>query len=182
VAPVKRFELATRDTMTVLDGDVTDTSHLRKSLARVVDDKGRIVVLHYRYHVGNAYVGETVDVSLDKGLLSVHHHGVLIATHARRHLPEDAKFTDQPKAARPTLGTEVLRTVDNQGAVSFAGTAHRVGNHYKGRVAGVRIAGDTVQITLDGDLVRTHKARHDRSKEFGALTMPNGKPRRKSVA
>jgi transposase InsO family protein len=184
VAPIKRFELATRDTLEVLDGDVTETTPpQRKSLARVVDDKGRVVVLHYRYHVGKAYVGETVAVSLDKGLLSVHHHGVLIATHARRHLPEDdAKFTDQPKAARPTLGTEVLRTVDNQGAVSFAGTAYRVGNNYKGRVAGVRIAGDTVQITLDGDLVRTHKARHDRSKEFGALAMPNGKPRRKSVA
>jgi transposase InsO family protein len=184
VAPVKRFELATRDTLEVLDGDVTETTPApTKSLARVVDDKGRVVVLHYRYHVGRAYVGETVDVSLDKGLLSVHHHGVLIATHARRHLPEDdAKFTDRPKAARPTLGDEVLRTVDNQGAVSFAGTAYRAGNNYRGHVAGVRIAGDTVQITIDGDLVRTHKARHDRSKEFGALAMPNGKPRRKDVA
>jgi hypothetical protein len=98
-------------------------------------------------------------------------------------LPEDdAKFTDRPKAARPTLGDEVWRTVDNQGAVSFAGTAYRAGNNYRGRVAGVRIAGDTVQITIDGDLVRTHKARHDRSKEYGALAMPNGKPRRKDVA
>jgi len=184
VAPLKRFELAKRETLEVLDGDVTETTPPpTKSLARVVDDKGRVVVLHYRYHVGRAYVGETVDVSLDRGLLSVHHHGVLIATHARRHLPEDdAKFTDRPKAARPTLGDEVWRTVDNQGAVSFAGTAYRAGNNYRGRVAGVRIAGDTVQITIDGDLVRTHKVRHDRSKEFGALAMPNGKPRRKSVA
>jgi len=39
-----------------------------------------------------------------------------------------------------------------------------------------------VQITIDGDLVRTHKARHDRSKEFGALAMPNGKPRSHGVA
>jgi hypothetical protein len=184
VAPVKRFELAKRDTLEVLDGDVTDEpASVVKSLARVVDDKGRVVVLHYRYHVGRAYVGETVAVSLDRGLLSVHHHGVLIATHARRHLPEDdAKFTDRPRAARPTLGDEVFRNVDNSGSVSFAGTAYRVGNHHKGRVAGVRIAGDTVQITIDGDLVRTHKVRHDRSKEFGALAMPNGKPRRKSVA
>jgi transposase InsO family protein len=184
VAPLKRFELAKRETFEVLDGDVTETTPPpTKSLARVVDDKGRVTVLHFRYHVGRAYVGETVDVSLDKGLLSVHHHGVLIATHARRHLPEDdAKFTDKPKAARPTLGDEVWRTVDNQGAVSFAGTAYRAGNNYRGRVAGVRIAGDTVQITIEGGLVRTHKARHDRSKEFGALAMPNGKPRRKDVA
>ena len=36
-------------------------------------------------------------------------------------------------------------------------------------LAGVRIVGDTVQITIDGKLVRTHKARHDKAKEFGAL-------------
>jgi hypothetical protein len=48
--------------------------------------------------------------------------------------------------------------------------------------AGVRIVGDTVQVTIDGKLIRTHKARHDRSKEYGALAMPNGKPRRKDVA
>ena len=76
----------------------------------------------------------------------------------------------------------MLRSVDNQGAVSFAGVAYRAGNPYRGMIAGVRIVGDTVQVTIDGKLIRTHKARHDRSKEFGALAMPNGKPRRKDVA
>jgi hypothetical protein len=47
-------------------------------------------------------------------------------------------------------------------------------------IAGVRLVGDTVQITIDGQLVRTHRARHDRSEEFGALAQPNGKPRRSS--
>ena len=187
LAPIRRFELARRDTLEVIDGEVNEPAEpLRKSLARVVDDKGRVVVLRYRYHVGMAYVGETVAVSLENGLLSVHHRGVLIATHARRHLPEDdVRFTDLPKvarASRPTMGDEVLRNVDNSGAVSFAGTAYRAGNNFKGRVAGVRLVGDTVQITIDGDLVRTHKARHDRSKEFGALAQPHGKPRRTSVA
>ena len=64
--------------------------------------------------------------------------------------------------------------------MSFAGTAYRVGNAYRGMLAGVRIVGDTVQITIDGQLVRTHRARHDKSKEFGALAQPNGKPRRSS--
>jgi hypothetical protein len=81
-----------------------------------------------------------------------------------------------------TAGIEVLRAVDNQGAVSFAGTPYWAGNRYRGLIAGVRVVGDTVQVTIDGDLVRTHKVRHDRSKEFGALAMPKGKPRRKSVA
>jgi transposase InsO family protein len=185
IVPARRFELARRESLEVIDGAVRDelTAAPRKSLARVVDDKGRVAVLRFRYHVGRAFSGETVQVSSDNGLLHVHHHGVLIATHARRHLPEDdEKFTDRPPVARPTKGDEVLRKVDNTGAVSFAGTGYRAGNAHRGRTVGVRIVGDTVQITLDGQLIRTHRARHDKSKEYGALSKPNGKPRRQSVA
>ncbi len=181
--PIRRFELARRgDELEVIDGDYAEAdATLRKRLTRLVDDKGRVVILHYRYHVGRAYVGESVSVSLENGLLSVHHRGVLVATHARRHLPEDdAKFTDRPKAVRatqPTRGDVVSRVVDPQGSVSFAGTGYRAGNNFRGRTAGVRLVGDTVQITIDGELVRTHKARHDRSKEFGAFAQPQGKRR-----
>jgi hypothetical protein len=105
---------------------------------------------------------------------------------APENAPEDdVKFTDRPRAlraSRPTMGDVVYRSVDNSGSISFAGTGYRVGNAYKGQLAGVRLVGDTVQITIDSDLVRTHKARHDRSKEFGALAMPNGKPRSHGVA
>ena len=188
IPPLRRFELARRgDELEVIDGDYAEPdATLRKSLTRLVDDKGRVLILRYRYHVGRAYHGETVSVSLSDGLLSVHHRGVLIATHARRHLPQDdVKFTDRPKAlraGRPTFGDVVSRRVDNSGNVSFAGTSYRVGNPYKGQLAGVRVVGDTVQITIDNTLVRTHKARHDRSKEFGAMAMPNGKPRSHNVA
>ena len=72
----------------------------------------------------------------------------------------------------------MLRVVDSSGGVSFAGTMYRVGNRFIGQTAGVRLVGDTVQITIDAALIRTHRARHDRSKEFGALAQPNGKPRR----
>ncbi|MFN2593433.1 MAG: IS481 family transposase, partial [Actinomycetota bacterium] len=75
-------------------------------------------------------------------------------------------------------GSEVLRIVDPHGSVSFAGTAYRVGNHYRAQTVSVSLVGDTVQISLDGALLRTHRARHDRSKEFGALAQPNGKPRK----
>jgi hypothetical protein len=60
--------------------------------------------------------------------------------------------------------------------VSFAGTSYRVGNRYIGHVVGVRLVADTVQITQDGLLLRTHHARHDKGKEFGALSNPNGRP------
>ncbi len=62
--------------------------------------------------------------------------------------------------------------------MSFAGCGYRVGNRYRGQTVGVRLVGDTVQITLDDTLLRTHRARHDRTKEFGALGTPNGRPRR----
>ncbi len=71
-----------------------------------------------------------------------------------------------------------MRKVDTWGSVSFAGTGYRVGNRYAGQVVGVRLVDDTVQITQDGMLLRTHRARHDKAKEFGALANPRGRPRR----
>jgi hypothetical protein len=48
------------------------------------------------------------------------------------------------------MGDVVNRSVDNSGCLSFAGTSYRAGNAYKGQLAGVRLVGDTVQITIDG--------------------------------
>jgi transposase InsO family protein len=183
--PMRRFELARARDVDIIDGDVEHESVIptRKSLTRVVDEKGRVSVLTFRYHVGRVYSGERVQVTSDDGLLYVHHREVLIATHARRHLvDDDVAFSAQPRAKAPTKGDEVLRKVDPTGAVSFAGTNFRVGNAYRGRLAGVRIVGDTVQITVDDVLIRTLQSRHDKSKEFSAFAQPNGKPRRKDVA
>jgi transposase InsO family protein len=183
--PLRRFELARARDVEIIDGDVERESVIptRKSLTRVVDEKGRVSVLTFRYHVGRVYSGERVQVSSDDGLLYVHHREVLIATHARRHLvDDDVAFSAQPRAMAPTKGDVVIRKVDPTGAVSFAGTNYRVGNAYRGRLAGVRIVGDTVQITIDDVLIRTHQSRHDKSKEFSAFAQPNGKPRRKDVA
>ena len=85
------------------------------------------------------------------------------------------------KAARPappTTGGEVLRKVDPSGSISFAGAGYRVGNRFVGQIVGVRVVADTVQITQDGRLLRTHRAHHDKVKEFGALANPGGRPRR----
>ena len=185
IVPERRFELAAARDAPIIDGDVERevTVPTRKSLSRVVDDKGRVTVLTFRYHVGRAYSGERVQVSSDNGLLSVHHRDVLIATHARRHLVDaDVAFAAQPRAKAPTKGDEVIRKVDPTGAVSIAGSNYRVGNAYRGRLAGVRIVGDTVQITVDDVLIRTHQSRHDKSEEFSALAQPNGRKRRNDVA
>jgi hypothetical protein len=71
-----------------------------------------------------------------------------------------------------------MRRVDTWGSVSFAGIGYRVGNRYAGHIVGVRVVADTVQLTQDGRLLRAHRARHDKFKEFGALANPGGRPRR----
>jgi transposase InsO family protein len=185
VPPIRRFELAAKSApFEVIDGDVAQVPPppRARTVRRVVDAAGRISVLTFRYHVGKHLSGCSVEVENTAGLLHVSHNGVLVATHAKRHLDDDdVKFEGRPKAIRPkpaTKGGEVTRIVDTWGSVSFAGTGYRVGNKLRGREVGVRLVGDTVQITIDGQLVRTHRARHDKSKEFGALAQPNGKPRR----
>jgi transposase InsO family protein len=185
VAPIRRFELRPTPSFSVIDGDAEEPApepRAKKTITRIVDSGGRVRVLAFRYHVGRHLSGARVEVAHDAGLLHFTHNGVLVATHAKRHLDEDdAKFEGRPRAlrpSRPTTGDEVIRMVDCSGAISFAGTGYRVGNRYRGEKVGVRIVSDTVQITFDGQLVRTHRARHDPSKEYGALAQPNGKPRR----
>ena len=185
VPPIRRFELARPASLEVIDGDVSveeEPPPRPKTISRRVDRAGRISILKHRYHVGRHLTGETVTIESSDGLLHVSHNGVVVATHARPHpIDDDDKMDRRSKAARPsqpTKGGEVLRSVDKHGSISFSGTGYRVGNRYRGQTVGVRLVGDTVQITFDGALVRTHRARHDRSKEFGALAQPNGKPRR----
>jgi len=186
VPPIRRFELARPASLEVIDGDVEPEQELqpvKKIVSRRVDRTGRISILKHRYHVGRHLSGEAVTIESADGLLHISHNGVVVATHARRHLiDDDDKMDRRPRHARklaqPTKGAEVLRIVDKHGSVSFAGTGYRVGNKFIGSTVGVRLVGDTVQITLDGSLLRTHRARHDRSKEFGALAQPNGKPRK----
>jgi hypothetical protein len=185
VAPIRRFELAEKKTIEVVDGEVEveQVSEVRpRVVARRVDRAGRISILKHRYHVGRYLAGQQVAVESRDGLLHITDNGVAIATHARRHLADLDDRMDRrsviSRPARPTTGGEVLRKVDRSGSVSFAGSGYRVGNRYRGQTVGVCVVGDTVQITLDSQLLRTHRARHDKTKEFGALGNPNGRPRR----
>lgn len=185
VPPIRRFELANPVITDVVDGemDITEAPEPKPvPVVRRVDAAGRISILKHRYHVGRYLAGQQVQVESADGLLHISHNGVVVATHARRHLPEDDTRMDRrTKTSRPrpaTRGEQVLRLVDSGGAVSFAGTAYRVGNRHRGQTVAVAIVGDTVQISQDGILLRTHEVRHDLAKEFGALSRPNGKPLR----
>jgi hypothetical protein len=70
----------------------------------------------------------------------------------------------------------VTRVVDSSGYVSFAGTNYRVGNHWRGRSALVAIVADSVQLSIDGRIVRVHPIRHDRAQEHGAFATRTGGP------
>jgi len=87
------------------------------------------------------------------------------------------------RAARPqTAGRPVSRKVGSGGAISFAGTDYRVGNGHRFEQVEVCLVGDTVEISQGGRIIKTHAARHDRSKEHGAFSTPNGRPHRCNAA
>ena len=140
-----------------------------------------------RYKAGRWLAGETADVVCDGGLVHIHHRGVLIATHARRHDPASrrrgcaAKTT--PAAPRATASAaSVTRKVDSSGAVSFAGSSYPVGNAYRRRQVQVAVVGDTVEISIGTRLIRAHTVKHDRTREHGALANPGGRPNRTNAA
>ena len=99
--------------------------------------------------------------------------------------PLEEQVVAQPLAAapkRPASDRVVVRKVDRNGSVSFAGANYRVGNAFRGRQVEVSLAGDTVPIWSDDRIIRTHAARHDRRKEHGAFANPGGRPDRINAA
>ena len=76
----------------------------------------------------------------------------------------------------------MTRKVDSSGNVSFAGTSYRVGSSYRRRQVQVAVVGDTVEISVGNELIRSHPVRHDRTREHGALANPGGRPHRTNAA
>jgi transposase InsO family protein len=186
--PIERFRLADREPLEMVAVDQVPEPEPVVATAprstRRVGSNGRISLAAFHYHVGRWLAGETVEVSVRDGLVEIHHGGVLIATHARRHPPDKEPIPRRrPNRRRPaTTGELVTRKVDGSGSISFAGWPYRVGNPYRHRHVEVAIVGDTVQISFEGRLVKTHPIRHDRSKEHGAFANPGGRPRRINAA
>jgi transposase InsO family protein len=183
--PVERFRLAAPDALQPVTVDSEPEPEPLPSTppraTRRVGSNGRISLAGFHYHVGRWLAGDVVEVVSRDGLIECHHAGVLVATHARRHPPDKEATLRRALRARPA-SIVVIRKVDSSGSVSFAGTAYRVGNAHKGRQVEVSVVGDSVQIALGGQLVRTHRIRHDRTKEHGALATPTGRPRRTNAA
>ncbi len=127
-------------------------------------------------------------------MLRIYHRRRLIETHTRRHKPAaEAKGlrrqvapptpTLEPERRRPSASAaSVTRKVDSSGNVSFAGVSYRVGNRFKRRQAQVAVVGDTIEINIGKELIKTHRSRHDRTREHGALANPGGRPNRTNAA
>jgi hypothetical protein len=98
VAPVSRFELAGAESFQVIDGEVAleqEPESVRRAVIRHVDRAGRIKIVKHRYHVGRYLAGQATSVESKDGLLHITHNGVVVATHARRHLAEEDPLMDR---------------------------------------------------------------------------------------
>jgi transposase InsO family protein len=186
VPPIERFKLAEPrekpakplpETSTV-PGPVT---------TRRVSSKGTIGFATVTYKAGAWLAGQTVEVTCEGGLVQIHHRGVLVATHARRHpIDKQTAGVQRGRRSRPSprsaSSPSVTRKVDSSGNVSFAGANYRVGNAYGRRQVQVAVVDGTVEISVGEQLIRSHRAKHDRTREHGALANPGGRPHRVNAA
>jgi transposase InsO family protein len=183
VVPWERFRLAAAEPVEAVEPVEEPTT------TRRVGRTGKISFAAASYPVGVWLAGETVEVSVANGLVSIHHRGVLVATHAQRHRPAKERQAlarkVKHKRARPrqaTVGQSVARKVDSSGNVSFAGSNYRVGRAHIRRQVQVAIVGDCVEISAGGEVLKVHPIRHDRSREHGAFANASGRPSRINAA
>lgn len=193
VPPVERFRLAAAEPASIdLDGAAPDTTARPEVARRRVASNGRISFASTHYLVGKWLAGETVEVTCDGGVMLIAHRGILVASHARRHKPaKEAAAIRRGQDRRPTRvadrrpsasSASVTRKVDSSGNVCFAGTSYRVGNKFRSRQVQVAVVGATVEISIGEELIRAHPAKHDRTREHGALANPGGRPNRTNAA
>jgi transposase InsO family protein len=187
VPPIERFRLAAprpgpADTAEPEAEEVTDAATTRR-----VSTRGTISFATAQYKAGRWLAGQEVEVVCEGGLVQLHHRGVLIATHARRHAidKQDAglrRGRRLPPAPKSATAASVTRKVDSSGNVCFAGSSYRVGSKYRRRQVQVAVVGETVEISVGNELIRSHKVKHDRTREHGALANPGGRPHRINAA
>jgi transposase InsO family protein len=187
VPPFERFRLAAPSPGPVETDRADPAAGLEPATTRRVGAAGTISFAGISYKAGAWLAGQSVEVVCDGGLVQIHHRGVLIATHARRH-PIDKQQAGMARGrrlppSRPTAtAASVTRKVDSSGNVCFAGTSYRVGSKYRRRQVQVAVVGDTVEISIGNELIRSHAVKHDRTREHGALANPGGRPNRINAA
>jgi transposase InsO family protein len=189
--PAERFALAAPRRLTDTNTEVVEIAEPRATprppgVSRWVDQRGSIGLGTFRYRVGPTFVGESVEVVVQGGLVEILHAGVLVATHAERRradAPTRAQRSPRQGRARPpTSGLSVSRIVCSAGTISFAGTDYRVGRSWVGRHVDVAVVAGAVQISEGTKVIRVSAIRHDRAKEHGAYARPKGRPGKRKAA
>jgi hypothetical protein len=186
--PWDRFRLVKAAPVEPHEPVVDTESDAVPTVTRRVGRNGLISFAAAHYQAGVWLAGEDVGVTCEDGLVQLHHRGVLVATHARRHRldKQAAGLRRAVRLAPPTrpsaTAASVTRKVDSSGNVCFAGTSYRAGARYRRRQVQVAVVGETVEILIGAELIRTHPIRHDRTREHGALANPGGRPRRINAA
>ena len=162
-APIERFRLRAEQSAanTMREVSAVDPAGLMPAAAtRRVTRAGKVSFASTLYPVGVWLAGQDVAIVCDNSLVQIHHNGVLVVTHARRHDPsKQAKAQVQaPKGrrrARPSASVvPVTRKVNSHGKVCFAGQNYCAGTRYKRRQVQVAVVGDTVEIAVGEELIR----------------------------
>ena len=186
--PWDRFKLVKAAPVEPDEQVVAEEPDTVPTVMRRVGKNGLISFAAAHYRAGVWLAGENVSVICEDGLVHLHHRGVLVATHARRHrIDRQAaglrRGVRPAQTRRPTAtAVSVTRKVDGSGNVCFAGTSYRAGAKFRRRQVQVAVVGESVEISIGNELIRTHPIRHDRTREHGALANPGGRPRRINAA
>ena len=95
------------------------------------------------------------------GLVDILHAGVVVATHAQRLRGDQADRRPRARVARrardATKGLTVTRLADSAGTVCFAGTNYAAGRRWARQPIDVVIVAESVQLSRDGKVIRTHR-------------------------
>jgi Integrase core domain len=189
--PIARFALAgPRPTSVELDERSEEVESRRRpsrtrapGVSRWVDHPGQIRLAGFAYSVGPVFAGEHVEVVAGEGIVSILHHGVLVASHAQRLRADQLDRLQRPeraplvrRARDATAGLTVTRIADGDGVISFAATPYRAGRAWARQNIDVTIVAGSVQLSVDGKVIRVHPIRHERSREL-AFANPKGRPR-----
>jgi transposase InsO family protein len=187
VPPWERFKLA-GERPAMKEHDNPEPVSSGPVTTRRVSSNGTISFATAKYKAGGRWLaGQSVEVVCEDGLVKLFHRGELIETHARRHPIEKQTAgthrNRKPRPSRPTAtAASVTRKVDSSGNVCFAGTSYRAGSKYRRRQVQVAVVGDTVEISIGTELIRSHAVKHDRTREHGALANPGGRANRINAA
>ncbi|MER3452879.1 MAG: hypothetical protein C4344_04240 [Acidimicrobiia bacterium] len=122
VAPWERFRLAASgpEPVDVDEPELVVARPVGSVAARKVLSSGLISFASTRYNADRWLAGETVELTIDVGLVQLHHRGVSLATHARHHkiTAEKAALTRVTKSeSRPPdrATVSIGRVGDSQG-------------------------------------------------------------------